>query len=557
MLAAFSESANGISLPDSSYKEGETLLGQRELQRIVDRERKPYQAGGYAGLPDIRFMLMDDSKLETLFDIYDNDPWVGIACTTVLDAALGGSITITDSFEKEMGEEQAKVLAEWRGDINVNLCKAGHRYKCSVGFMPWMPIPNAFDVGEVKPLPFCDMMTFYAVNAIGDPMWAFFDKPRADMTSLSGNQFAGHMVGERKMNVYVTTWSAPTKEGGIRSIVASLIKGQGFVDDLKTDTSVAASRMARPFFVTSWKDIDQDVAANYNVVPNLATSKGDAAKHQGAEILAGSVQVVIQARGQLGNKGAEETVARVAGAIRGANGSEQGPMVSLDPGQQLESQTIPQQPKETIQHILLNQQTILTRFGVPPSMIQAESARGRLASGSDQNAALIFRNSQMALKQDFVKLIKHTYNVIHAHSKIQMYLMHQPLTRHVTKTEVDRAISSSVKIVIPGMPPEDVIDKLYRQGELKYSAKRRYTSTMHAIPLDDLNEEPTISLEDLITDCKYSMQSEGLESQEKLQKQGFKEQEKMQEADIQSKETIAKNKPKPASGGPAKKKQKR
>lgn len=189
-------------------------------------------------------------------------------------------------------------------------------------------------------------------------------------------------------------------------------------------------------------------------------------------------------------------------------------------------------------------------------MVQAESSRGRIGSGSDQNAAAIFRNSQMAMKQDFVQLLTHTHNVIHAHSKMEKYLLHQPLTRHVTREEVDRAVTTSVKVVIPGTPPEDIMDKLYREGVLKYSAKRKYIATMYAIPEDDLNEEPDITLPELITDYKSSMQSEQLDTQEKLQKTGFKEQEKMQEVDIKSKEKIAKNKPKPTAG-PAKKKQKR
>lgn len=550
MLSAFSESANGISSPDKSYVEGETLLGQKELAQMVDKARRPYQQGPYQGLPDLRFTLLDEKSMEDHFDMYDMNDWVRIGSNIMLNAALGGSVTITDSFDQGLSEEQAKSLLEWRAFTNVNLCKAAHRYKTSVGFMPWLTIPNSMDIGEAKPLPLKGILSFYAENLIGDPMYAFFEKPG---NSFDAPVFMGHIVGKAIRNVYVTTWYKPHSPTKFRTDINAIMPWKKFAEDKKNDASVADARLARPFLVTSWTDFKAQSDLTFNAVPNLATAKGSRKDHSDDERLSAALQVTLQARHQLGPQGAEEMIARVSSAVRSAKGTEEGPRVALDPGQFLESQTIPVAPKEVSETILLYVETVLTTLGVPPSTVLSESSRGKVASGSDQNAATLFRNSQMALKQDLVQLMTQTHNAIHAHSKIQMYLMHQPWDRHVTVEEVDRAVSTSVKISLPGTPPEDVMAQLYREGILKYSARREYLSRMHAIPLEDLNETPDLTLPELITDYKSSMLDTQLESEDKLQKSGFKEQEKMQMVDVQSKEKLAKAKPKAKPKSKAKK----
>ena len=534
MISFFSESSNGLSRPDKSYVEGETLLGQSYLQQIKTRANRPYSSGPYQGLPDRRFKLLDNTRIAELLRIYDEEMWIQTAADISLNPILGGGLSITDSFESDKAEEEKTALQKWRSFHYLGLIPPAFRYRQAIGFIPWQPEPNSFDVGSTCVLPFDQMMTWYAINEQGKPMYAFFRQPGADaLESRSPMYFMGRLVGDPILNVYVTTYKAPSEDGKFRSIVATLEKSIKFLKDTRDDASVANSRLARPLFVTSHVPIKYNTNALDTTIPSLRIAKQNQAEN---------LRSYMEAHRELGAAEAERVLAQISAQSRAYDGSEEGKRVVVPDGQLLENQVKPEAPKDLIQVTLMHQQSVLTAFGIPPSMILSESARGRVASGDDANAASIFNSTQMQLKQFFVQFIEQAYNVVHAHSKIEMYLMNVPLTRRLTESDVNRAVSGSVKIVLPGTPPMEFLKTLHREGMLKYPALRRYIAAMHAIPLDDLNEESELSLIDLITDGQESIQKAKAETDVKMQETELEEKEKMQIVDVKSKEKQAKMK---------------
>jgi hypothetical protein len=138
---------------------------------------------------------------------------------------------------------------------------------------------------------------------------------------------------------------------------------------------------------------------------------------------------------------------------------------------------------------------------------------------------MVFRNAQMLLKQEFTNLVKQAFNVIHNPSKIEKYLMMQPLYKDIDDKEVARAVNT-VQVRIAGTPPESLLRELLTMGVLKPEAYVGYIHIMHNIPMDDLNEKPTMSLTDIMTEGKETLQDQKIKSDEKKQKRELDQREK-------------------------------
>lgn len=539
MNAYFSESANGHYAPGRKYVPGETISGAEEIQRWLDKIRKPYGMGGpYRGLPDKRFILLNENRLTELLKIYDKEPWIRIAAGINMNAALGGSLEISDTALPVPRED----VKEWRAFHYTSLVEAHYRCGASVGFTPWTVIPNSIDVGEGRVLPFSDMMSWFCRNGAGEPMFAFFRKPDSDdLEGVNSYRFMGNMVGEPIRNVYVTTWEAPDKDGDFNSIVASLSPETKLVKDFRDDASIANARLARPLFVSSHYPNKYDtkslsgIGLTTDYMPGLRFD-AEGEKRQAA------LAAYLALHREFGTAQAERIIAVESAQKRAVTGNEEGKKVILDPGQQLESQVLAQAPKDLIPVTMMHQQVVLTSFGVPPSFILSESARGKMASGDDSNAAMMFNNNQMKLKQQICQFLKQVFGVIHTPWKLKIWLMNQPMDINITEEQAERAVNSTVSVVLPGTPPIEFLKQLRKEGMLTYTALRKYVSRMHNIPLADLNEECELSLIDVITEGKESLQAAGLEAQKEMQDTSLEEQKEMQQVDVKAREKETKMK---------------
>lgn len=541
MQGFFSESALGSSetalRSGRKRKDSGRIDGYDEQLKLVKRARRAYGQTDFRGLQDRRFVQIPASEIKKHFDAYDFDPIIQIATTTNLNAALGGSISITDNPSDDGAEEDETDLAEWRSYIMVSMAKAGYRTGKAIGFIPWVIIPHSRDVGEPRPLNLDNVDVFVSVNPIGEPMYAFFE--RSTDPAQHATFFQGMFVGRPILNVYVTTWTAPGSDGTIKSVVATLLKSDDYMDDFKQSARRAIRRLANPLFVTSALPLKYDAQSGGDDVKSLAAAKASAGQQKDQVMRA--VTLVEQARGRLDGQGFESVHEAMMVKHRLLRGNAEGPRVDIEHGRVLESQVKPETPQDLVQITIMHMSLILTAFGVPPSMIMSESARGRIASGDDANAATIFRNAQMSLKQDLVQFVSQMYNAIHNPAKLEAYLLRQPLDRQVSDRELAKAVNT-VRIIISGTPPETELKELYGIGMLKYSAFRRYVSTMHCIPLSDLHEEPQISVMDLLTGGGETLQGEKQEGEEKMQTKEFKAREKEQGAELQAREKETKMK---------------
>lgn len=526
MISHFAESANGLSdrRADGSRKRprGDEQIDGFEVQaKLAKKARRGFDSDNvYYGLPDQRFQPMDMEVIAELLRIYDTDPLIRIASQVNLNAALGGSVIITDDADDgEPGNKQNLNLREWRAYTYTGYLEGGYRFGCSIGFIPWTYVPHALDKGEPRVLNLTNVQAFFYLNELNEPMYAFFEKPDTRDMLAGGTYFGGKFVGRPIKNVYVTTWNSPGPGGEVRSLVSTILASANFVKTFRKAARRATLKAADPAIITETTP-EKKNGHETEKWGDKVDAKAKEDQMRVSEVMGR----LVEARRELSPEEFESFYADIMARNNASQGLP-GTRLDLETGRKLSKQVLPQGPQDLIGVTLMHQQLLFMLFGVPPSFIQTESARGRISGGDDSNAASVFRNAQKHLKQRLVQLASQAFNTIHNPDKILSYLMAQSFSRHVDERELHR-VAHSAQILIPGTPPEDYLEQLYIKGFLKYSAYKRYISTMHAIPEQDLHDEPELSLLDILTGGKESLQKMQMEHDSKMQKAQLKGKEK-------------------------------
>lgn len=535
MNSHFSESANGLS----KRKRGEEIQGYAVQAALAKKARRAFDSQqAYAGLPDRRFQKMDPAAIQKHLDFFDTDPLVRISVKINLDAALGGSVVITDNSDDGGFTKSSDLeLREWRSSTYSSFLESAYRYGCALGWIPWTYVPHAFDKGEPRVLNLSKVDVFQYTNELGEPMYAFFEQPGFDSAMHEGTYFAGSLVGRPILNVFVTTWSAPGPQGQIRSLVSAAMASSEFTNDYRKAALRAELKRADPALIT--ETLPDKPAPHETESRGEMSGAGRGSVDELRNKVSDAMAVMMQAYNSLGPEKFEAIHADLIARFNILTGNTAGSRVDLPTGRKLAKQTMPEGPKDLVNVQLMHQQLLFMLFGVPPSFIQTESARGRVASGDDSNAASVFRNAQKQLKQRFVQITSQAFNAIHNPHKILHYLMSQPFDRRVEPDELQR-VTNTAQVVIPGTPPEDYLEKLYTTGMLKYEAYRRYVSTMHAIPDSDLHEQPDLSLLDMLTGGQESLKKMDHEHDTKMQKMQLKGKEKEMEMKMDGEESKTK-----------------
>lgn len=517
MNSHFSESANGLTRKRKTKDDDDRVQGFETQAALAKRARRGYGgASSYAGLPDRRFKRMNSVEILRHLTFYDTDPLVRIAAKINLDAALGGSVMIIDKNDDgDLTDKSNLDLRDWRAFVYAGFLESAYRFGCALGFIPWTYVPHGLDKGEPRVLNLDSVDVFQYTNALGEPMFAFFEQPGLDTALQEGTYFAGSLVGKPILNVFVTTWNAPGPEGEIRSLVSTIMANAEFTNDYRKAALRAELKRADPAMVTESLP-DQPEYPKTDSRSDLVHGSDTL-----REKVSDAMGVLMQAQNSLGPERFEAVYADLTARFKILTGNPTGTRVDLPTGRKLAKQVVPEGPKDLVNVELMRQQLTFMAFGVPPSFIQTESARGRISGGDDSNAASVFRNSQKQLKQRFVQLASQAFHAIHNPHKILHYLMAQPFDRHVEDSELQR-ITNNAEILIPGTPPEDYLEKLYMMGMLRYDAYRRYVSTMHAIPEADLHDTPDLTLLDMVTGGQESLKKMDHEHDLKVQKMQLK-----------------------------------
>ena len=106
-------------------------------------------------------------------------------------------------------------------------------------------MPHSLDKGEPRILNLDNVDTFLCINGLSEPMYAFFEQPSTESMLTRGTYFGGSFEGQPIRNVFVTTWNAPSAEGGIRSCVATLLANASFTSTYRKSAQRAEIRRVK------------------------------------------------------------------------------------------------------------------------------------------------------------------------------------------------------------------------------------------------------------------------------------------------------------------------
>ena len=150
-------------------------------------------------------------------------------------------------------------------------------------------------------------------------------------------------------------------------------------------------------------------------------------------------------------------------------------------------QTTAEEPRHLTDIMLNYEEAVGATFGVPRSFFGQFSA-GR--SGNNPDAMIMWQNSQRRLKQTMIQILTSVHRSIYNRAYVKNALI-SPDADSINMAAVREKVT--VRVMLPGVPPNDDLEKWYRMGILKYTAYRAITAKAYGMDEKDFEETPTMS----------------------------------------------------------------
>ena len=169
----------------------------------------------------------------------------------------------------------------------------------------------------------------------------------------------------------------------------------------------------------------------------------------------------------------------------------------LETDRTVAKQVLPESPHDMYLNFRqARMERIMALFGVPAPMLTEKNSLGSKVS-MNENAYVVYMEAQKHMKQTLISELYEIYRSIYDPMNALDY-MHEVILKRKEKPSM-KGLNESMDVIItmPGLPPEETVRELYTMGILKFDAYKRFLHDKHAIPLEDFNEEPEISVKDL------------------------------------------------------------
>jgi hypothetical protein len=151
--------------------------------------------------------------------------------------------------------------------------------------------------------------------------------------------------------------------------------------------------------------------------------------------------------------------------------------------------TQPREPQHLLDILIGYEERLGGLWGVPRSMF-AHTQGGH--GTDDPNGREMFKAAQRQLRQIIIpmltNLFRHIYSAKH-HLDI--------VALNTADTAAKASEETDMEIVLPGMPPFEILREWWLQGVLKFEAYRDYLANMYSMPTTDFHEEPQLTLQEL------------------------------------------------------------
>jgi hypothetical protein len=413
---------------------------------------------------------LNTDYLTHLLHLFDTDPCIMTASEINLQDIVHGNL----DFDRKDHELTAECKI-WTSNVWMKWIKECMRYAWSWGFIVTSCIPHRKFGWEPRvvhlPPGACIM---YRITTLGAPQLAVLIplacvKPLeyANMTlcDLKGFEDYGFLP-----NAHVFWRKPPLADGTIVSSVAAAGKVIADVERLRELYWKAAQERAQPAIVTEAipSNVDSRLQADLNTVgardPNNAmrNSSLDPSLLDDLEREYSRVKATRMTR-ILGGLGVDVVNQMLQsrdlgfGGGAGVNGPKR---IDIPAGRKPAASKLPEGPAEMMQWQLYAQQQIFMIWTIPPSVIQAESTRGRVTS--DTNAQHLLKYHREKNKKEALALVEQFYNIVWQDTLHELYVKSAPVG-----SDLKDRMGSKTTVTMPGIPPDDKLRELLFDGVIK------------------------------------------------------------------------------------------
>lgn len=476
------------------------------------------------GNHDPRFLRLDDAEIARALAFFDSDANVKTVFHVTMNALLSGNIAFRHKGDTKNRYQDSSEHEKWQSMVYCDLCREIVRHLWALGFAVVTYVPDAKYGARPVVMNIERTEVFYFLDVYNTPHFRFFERlqfPDSGGSStsefflgLGGKMGQGLDINRREIpNVHVFCTDPPSNEGALRSRIMLLAPDVLFESHLLSCCLEADRRRANPSLVSE-KDLpkaDRDAYMITNagdVGPSTAgrvqsSFEGDGSNP--APLSEAQIRSIQRDAMHLDHVGALMKEGMSRGTLdpglmihrrRLAHGHSVDE-IHLETGRKLTHQLVPESPHEMlIKFRTARMERVMALFSVPMGMMSQQSSMGS-KTGMTENLLVIFSDAQKYLKQLLISYMREIYHHIHDATFAMDYLV-ETIEKKKEKPSL-KGLKSALdcEITMPGLPPEHTVEKLFLLGIMKYEAYVKFMHNKHAIPEEDMNTKPELSLTEM------------------------------------------------------------
>ncbi len=442
-------------------------------------------------LPGHNFVEISPYVIQRNLALYDQDPNVRIVTEIKLNSLLAGDIIFSRGSivsRKKVDSIVSQLWGDW--------CRALMRNLWSIGFAAVVLVPNQA-ANEEHPPPLLDLQQVcvrYRKDMYSNTFYEFYQKyPRNGTFFMETSSTSNSVLGDIIPNVHVIKLDEPNHEGVVKSKMTGLTLDLEFESELMSCAATANRARCQPVIYTEMEK------ARYE--PNAVESAWNRAGPPGIAVGGSSAASSLPGDDEHSNMMRMNHLAEMNRMQLDSTSSMSTAMriprlVDLDMGRKLARQVLPESPSDLIQFRMERRQTVFNLFGVPLSMITADTstgASGAIVAKQAEGINMVFNEDQKRLKLFLIHVMKNLY----ADRTKRLGLMQYTETLHHNEPVNEHRAREwrKVEVELPGLPDEASLRDMYLLGLLKPDKLIEYLSAKHGVPLSGFFDKPQLGLE--------------------------------------------------------------
>lgn len=471
---------------------------------------------------DPRFVRLDESEISRALAFFDNDANVKTVFQVTMNSLLSGNISFRHKGDTNNRYHGSTDDEKWQSMVYSELCREIVRHLWAIGFAVVTYVPHPKYGARPVVLNIERTEAYYYLDVFNTPHFRFFERlqfPDSGGSSTSdfflglGGKIGQSMdINRREIpNIHVFCTDAPANNGALRSRIMLLAPDLLFESHLLSCCMEADRQRANPSLVSE-KDppkSDRDAYTINNagdVGPRSAVQssfEGDG--NQPGPLSEAQIRSIQKDVMHLDHVGALMQEGMTRGSLdpntmisrRKLMHGHTVEEIQLETGRKLTHQVVPESPHEMlIKFRNARMERVLALFSVPMGMISQQSSLGSKTSMTE-NSFIVYLDAQKYLKQLLISYLYEVYHHINDSTFAMDYLVDTIEKKKGKPTVPGLKQALKCEITMPGLPPEETVERLFLLGVLKYEAYTKFLHDKHAIPGEDFNEKPELSLTEM------------------------------------------------------------